>query len=62
MEHLVGKRVELIEMPDDPAPIKKGEKGTILSVQGSTALLYVDWDNGSKLNLIHGVDKYKIIE
>lgn len=57
---LRGKRIRLIEMPDDPNPIPPGSKGTILGTDDFCHLL-VAWDCGRGLNLIPGVDKYEII-
>lgn len=53
-EYPRGTRVELVEM-DDPGAPPKGTKGTVLGVDGIGNLI-VNWDNGSTLNLILGVD------
>ena len=60
MENLIGKRVELISMNDDPHPIEKGTQGTIRYVGGG--VINVSWDNGRKLGLIIGLDEYKILD
>ena len=57
---LVGKRVRLVEMQEDPMPIEPGDEGTILSVDG-LGQIHVKWDSGRSLALIPGVDKYEII-
>ena len=49
-----GTRVELMRMDDAQAP-PIGTKGTITGVD-DTGSLMVDWDNGSGLNVIWGVD------
>ena len=49
-----GTRVELVQMDDAQAP-PIGTKGTITGVDDTGSLL-VDWDNGSGLNVIWGVD------
>ena len=36
----------------------KGTKGTVRGVDDTGSLL-VDWDNGSGLNVIYGIDKVK---
>ena len=60
-ERYQGKRIELIEMPEDPNPIEPGTKGTCEMVDGIGQLI-MKWDNGSTLSLIPGVDKWKMIE
>ncbi len=47
-------RVELIQMDDAQAP-PTGTCGTVIGVDDTGSLL-VNWDNGSGLNVIWGVD------
>ena len=56
-----GQRIELLHMPDDPAPIASGSRGTVLSVQQVIGEdhIHVAWDNGSSLNLISSVDSWR---
>jgi len=49
-----GTRVELLKMDDVQAP-PTGTKGTVTGVD-DTGSLMVDWDNGSGLNVIYGID------
>jgi len=49
-----GTRVELVQMDDAQAPAI-GTLGTVTGVDNTGSLL-VDWDNGSGLNVIFGVD------
>ena len=49
-----GTRVELIRMEDIQAP-PSGTQGTVIGVDDIGSLL-VNWDNGSGLNVIYGVD------
>lgn len=49
-----GTRVELIQMDDAQAP-PMGTHGTVTGVD-DTGSLMVDWDNGSSLNVLWGVD------
>lgn len=60
---LVGKRIELVEMKDDPAPIVPGDRGTVLDVYQETNYyqLGIRWDSGRSLNLLCPPDKYVII-
>lgn len=49
-----GTRVELVEMHDVQAP-PDGTKGTVIGVDDMADIL-VNWDNGSSLNVVYGVD------
>ena len=63
VKDLVGKRVKLILMNDDPktCPIEPNTMGTIMSVDGMN-YYRVKWDNGRVLNLLPDEDEYEIIE
>ena len=63
VKDLVGKRVKLILMNDDPktCPIEPNTMGTIMSVDGMN-YYRVKWDNGRILNLLPDEDEYEIIE
>lgn len=54
VKYPVGTRVELLKMDDFQAP-PVGTKGTVRGVDDTGSLL-VEWDNGSGLNVIHGID------
>lgn len=56
-EYPVGTRIQLVEMDDVQAP-KVGTMGTVMGVDDAASIL-VDWDNGSSLNVIYGVDVIK---
>lgn len=56
-EYPVGTRVELVSMDDFQAP-PIGTKGTVKGVDDTGSLL-VNWDNGSGLNVIYGIDKVR---
>ena len=49
-----GTRVVLVQMDDPQAP-PKGTKGTVTGVD-DTGSIMVNWDNGSGLNVVYGVD------
>lgn len=49
-----GTRVKLVQMDDVQAP-PVGTKGTVFGVD-DTGSIMVDWDNGSSLNVVYGVD------
>lgn len=55
-----GDRVICISMDDMYSPIHMGTPGTVInrSVVFGEIQYYVDWDNGSRLALIDGVDKW----
>lgn len=53
-EYPAGSRVELVRMDDAQAP-PEGTKGTVVGVDDIGSLM-VNWDNGSGLNVIYGVD------
>jgi hypothetical protein len=59
--NLKGKKIKLISMFDPYTDLKEGDTGIIRGVDDSGHIL-VDWDNGSRLNLIEGVDEYEILE
>lgn len=59
-QYPVGTRVELLHMDDVQAP-PIGTKGTVTGVD-DTGSLMVDWDNGSGLNVIYGVDRVRKVE
>ena len=59
-QYPVGTRVVLLHMDDVQAP-PIGTKGTVTGVD-DTGSLMVDWDNGSGLNVIYGVDRVRKVE
>lgn len=60
MCELIGKRIRLIEMVDDPFPIKPNEMGTVKKVD-DLGNIHVNWDCGSSLSLIPEKDLYVIL-
>ena len=56
----IGTRVRLVKMDDKQAP-PIGTKGTVHGVDDIGSLL-VRWDNGSRLNVLYGIDKVEIVE
>ena len=58
----VGDRVELIKTDDTWTKLEKGSKGTVAKIEEDQELIWVNWDNGEKLALLEGIDKYKVIK
>lgn len=50
----IGCRVQLVQMDDPQAP-PVGTKGVVRGVDGIGSIM-VDWDNGSMLSVVYGVD------
>lgn len=57
---MVGKRIRMIDMKDDPHPIEHGAEGTVVHVGGG--VINVNWDGGRTLGIVDGIDEYEIIE
>lgn len=53
-----GTRVELIQMDDPYSHLKPGDRGTVRSVDDA-ATVFVDWDSGSGLGIVYGVDQMR---
>ncbi len=60
MDHLIGKKVELISTTDEYTKLQPGAIG-VVSFIDDTGTVFVNWDNGSRLGLIPGVDKWKFL-
>jgi len=58
--YLIGKRIRLIQMGNDPHPIPPMSEGTIYNV--GYDVMNVKWDNGRSLGLIVGEDEYEILD
>ena len=53
----IGTRVKLVEMDDPQAPPAE-TLGTVAGVDDTGSIL-VNWDSGSSLNVLYGIDKIK---
>ena len=49
-------------MDDGLSSLEKGSKGTVTNIDVEQELIWVNWDNGEKIALIIGIDKYKVIK
>jgi len=58
----IGNRVQLIETDDTWSHLQKGSKGTVIEIEEDQDLIWIQWDNGEKLALIKGIDKFKLIK
>lgn len=57
--YLLGKRVQLVYTNDQYTNLQYGDLGTVNYID-ETGTVFVSWDNGSKLGLIPGIDRWKI--
>jgi len=58
----VGDRIQLLFITDTMTRLKTGATGTVASVEEDQELIWVDWDNGERLALLEGIDKFKVIK
>lgn len=55
-----GCRVELVRMDDPYSRLAPGDRGTVCAVD-DTGTVFVDWDCGSGLGIVYGVDRVRKI-
>jgi len=58
----VGDKVELINIDDGMTKLEKGAKGIVEKIEEDQDLIWVKWDNGEKLALLLGIDKFKVVK
>jgi len=58
----VGDRIELLDINDTWTKLEKGSKGTVTKIESDQELIWVNWDNGEKLAILDGIDKYRIVK
>jgi hypothetical protein len=58
--YLIGKRIKIEEMVDEPFPVEPNTMGTITNV--GYDIINVKWDNGRSLGVVIGEDRYEIME
>ncbi len=60
-----GDKIKLTRMEDDPCPVPIGTTGTVINVvkcsQGDYQI-WVNWDNGRKLNMIWPHDRFVFMD
>ncbi len=57
---LIGKKIELILCTDEFTALTPGTQGVIHHVDDH-GTVFVNWDNGSTLGLIPGIDKWRYL-
>ena len=57
---LIGKKVQLISCTDEFTALTPGTQGVINHVDDN-GTVFVNWENGSTLGLIPGIDKWKYL-
>lgn len=60
----VGDTVELLFINDTWTKLQKGSRGTVVQIDDDTdePLIWVQWENGERLALISGIDKFKVVK
>lgn len=56
-----GTTVMCILMSDDPYPVPSGTRGVVTGIDDMNQI-HVNWENGSSLALIPGIDEFTIIK
>lgn len=56
-----GTRVALVRMDDPYSKLRPGDKGTVSCVD-DTGTVFVNWDCGSSLGAVYGVDEIRKID
>jgi hypothetical protein len=51
---------ERAALGDEPVP-RAGDMGRVAFVD-SVGTAHVDWDNGARIGLVHGVDRYSLVD
>lgn len=57
----IGQRIRAIKIEDPYTEIQSGATGTIAFVDDFDTL-HIDWDNGSRLGIIPGIDTFEMID
>ena len=60
----VGDRVELLFINDSWTKLQKGDKGTVFKIgtEDDDDIVWIEWDNGERLALLKGIDKFKVVK
>ena len=68
-ENLIGKRIKLLDMKDDPSfgkTLNKGDLGTVEDVYTVNMIppftqIWVNFDNGVSIALLSDADKFEVV-
>jgi len=58
----VGDKIELIHTDDTMTRLEKGAKGIVEKIEEDQDLIWVKWENGERLALLNGIDKFKVLK
>ena len=67
LENLIGKRIKLVYTSDPYTKLLPGDLGTVVDVNTVNMAprpftqIWVKWDSGYSLALLHGKDKYEVV-
>jgi hypothetical protein len=59
-EEIIGKRIRLISTTDEHTIVKPNDCGVISHVDDA-GTIFANWDNGSTLGLIPGIDFFEVL-
>lgn len=59
-QYRAGTRVKLAKMDDPYSDLHPGDLGTVALVD-DIGTIHIDWDNGSTLGVVYGIDRIRII-
>jgi hypothetical protein len=57
---IIGKKIELVSCKDPYTKLNPGDIGVIDYIDHS-GTIFVNWENGSSLGLIPGIDRWKYL-
>lgn len=60
-QYPIGAKVELVSMKDSYVNLPNGLKGKVIGIDDA-GTIHVQWENGSSLGVLYGIDKVKKIE
>jgi len=56
-----GDRVELVSTDDEGTLLVPGDAGTVDGISLGGDAVFVNWDSGSRLGLLVGIDEWKVL-
>jgi len=61
LKHLEGRRVRLVSCDDPHTRLERGTRGRVTLIDDLDTV-HVVWDDGSRLGLIPGVDRWELLD